>query len=140
MSLKINSSIEIPPGELQFQFSRSGGPGGQNVNKVESRVEVSFNIPASKVLSSKQKERLLSKLASRIDSDGNLRISAQESRSQYANREVAIARLAEVLRKGLVVPRKRVTTKPSRAAKEERLQRKKSHSAKKRMRGRVRPE
>lgn len=140
MSLKITNAIEIPPGELDFQFSRSGGPGGQNVNKVESRVQVSFNIPSSQALSETQKERLLKNLTSRIDAEGNLRITVQESRSQYANREMALAKLAGMLRRGLIVSRKRVATKPSRAAKEDRLRRKKSHSAKKSMRGRVRPE
>lgn len=110
------------------------------MNKVESRVEIRFNIPASKGLTATQKARLLVNLRSRLDAAGNLRISAQESRSQYVNRETVMAKLAEVLRAGLVVPRKRVATRPSRTAKEERLKRKKGHSAKKRMRGRVRPD
>jgi ribosome-associated protein len=123
--------------ELQFQTSRSSGPGGQNVNKVESRVELRFNIPASQLLTEEQKQTLLQKLASKLTTEGELLISAQEDRSQLRNKEIALQKFHETLRKALHKPKARKATKPSKGAVRQRLESKKKHGDKKANRGRV---
>lgn len=123
--------------ELQFQTSRSSGPGGQNVNKVESRVELRFSIPASQLLTEEQKQTLLQKLASRLTTEGELLISAQEDRSQLRNKEIAVQKFYETLRKALHKPKVRKATKPSKGAVRQRLESKKKHGDKKANRGRV---
>ncbi|SNC77312.1 ribosome-associated protein [Hymenobacter gelipurpurascens] len=123
--------------ELQFQTSRSSGPGGQNVNKVESRVELRFSIPASQLLTEEQKETLLQKLASKLTTESELLISAQEDRSQLRNKEIAVQKFYETLRKALHKPKARKATKPSKGAVRQRLESKKKHGDKKANRGRV---
>ncbi|MBG8553146.1 alternative ribosome rescue aminoacyl-tRNA hydrolase ArfB [Hymenobacter guriensis] len=123
--------------ELQFQTSRSSGPGGQNVNKVESRVELRFHVPTSQLLSDEQKQVLLQKLASRLTADGSLLITAQEDRSQLRNKETALRKFHELLVKALHRPKARRATKPSKGAVRQRLESKKKHSQKKAGRGRV---
>lgn len=130
----------IPQRELEFQTSRAGGPGGQHVNKTETRVEAVWNVMESEALTENQRYRILRKLATRIDGTGRLRVASQEHRSQTRNKEEAIARLNELVRDALKVPRPRKKTKPSRAAKEKRLREKKARAAKKQQRGPVRPE
>ena len=123
--------------ELQFQTSRSSGPGGQNVNKVESRVELRFSIPASQLLTEEQKQTLLQKLASKLTTENELLISAQEDRSQLRNKEIAVQKFYETLRKALHKPKARKATKPSKGAVRQRLESKKKHGEKKANRGKL---
>ena len=130
--LAVNESLSIPRTELDIRVSRSSGAGGQHVNKTSSRVEIFWNIVGSRALSEEQRGRLLDKLASRLTTEGSIRVVASDMRSQSRNRELAEERLAELVRRALIVPRKRKATKPTRAAKEARLDSKKRHSTKKR--------
>jgi ribosome-associated protein len=132
--LAINESLSIPRGELDVRVSRSSGAGGQHVNKTSSRVEIFWNIPASRALTDEQRTRLLEKLSSRLTTDGSIRVVASDLRSQSRNRDLAEERLADLVRRALIVPRKRKATRPTRAAKEARLESKKKHSNKKRQR------
>jgi ribosome-associated protein len=129
--LPVNKSLSIPRSELDVRVSRSSGAGGQHVNKTSSRVEIFWNVRASKALSGGERDRLLAKFASRLTSDGSIRIVASDMRSQSRNRELAEARLAETVRRALIVPKKRKPTRPTRAAKEARLESKKRQSHKK---------
>lgn len=130
----VNDSLSIPRGELDVRVSRSSGAGGQHVNKTSSRVEIFWNIPASRALTEEQRARLLDKLSSRVTTDGSIRVVASDLRSQSRNRDLAEQRLADLVRRALIVPRKRKPTKPTHAAKEARLDSKKKHSNKKRER------
>jgi ribosome-associated protein len=123
-SVAINEHLSIPRSELQFRFARSGGKGGQNVNKVETRVELLFDIAGSPSLTAEQRERLTARLRNRIDAAGVLRIVAQESRSQWKNREEAVRRFAALLQQALKERKKRKKTKPSHVARERRLEEK----------------
>lgn len=123
--------------ELVFQTSRSSGPGGQNVNKVESRVELRFRLPESQLLTDEQKQILLTKLASKLTTDGELLVVAQEDRSQLRNKETALRKFHETLTKALHKPKARKATKPSKGAVRQRLESKKKHGDKKANRGRV---
>ncbi|GAA3947105.1 alternative ribosome rescue aminoacyl-tRNA hydrolase ArfB [Hymenobacter algoricola] len=123
--------------ELQFQTSRSSGPGGQNVNKVESRVELRFRLADSQLLSEEQKQTLLEKLASRLTLEGELLVVAQEDRSQLRNKETALLKFHQLLVKALHKPKARKPTKPSKGAVRKRLESKKKHGEKKANRGRV---
>jgi len=130
--LAVNESLSIPRTELDIRVSRSSGAGGQHVNKTSSRVEIFWNIVGSRAISEEQRVRLREKLASRLTTEGSIRVVASDMRSQSRNRELAEERLAEMVRRALIVPRKRKATKPTRAAKEARLDSKKRHSTKKR--------
>jgi ribosome-associated protein len=130
--LAVNDSVSIPRGELDIRVSRSSGAGGQHVNKTSSRVEIFWNIPTSRALTEEQRVRLLDKLSSRLTTEGSVRVVASDMRSQSRNRDLAEERLAELVRRSLLVPRKRKPTRPTRAAKEARLETKKRHSHKKR--------
>jgi len=126
----------LPPAEhfwpeLQVQTSRSSGPGGQNVNKVESRVELRFHVPTSNLLSEVEKQTIQEKLASQLTTDGYLLVTAQESRSQLRNKEIALSKLHELLQKALYRPKPRRPTRPSRGAVRKRLEEKKHNSEKK---------
>ncbi|MFD2784999.1 alternative ribosome rescue aminoacyl-tRNA hydrolase ArfB [Hymenobacter rubripertinctus] len=123
--------------ELQFQTSRSSGPGGQHVNKVESRVELRFRVADSQLLTDEQKLTLLEKLASRLTQEGELLITAQEDRSQLRNRETALLKFHQLLTKTLHKPKARRPTKPGKGAVRKRLESKKKHGDKKTNRGRV---
>lgn len=135
--LEVTGGIVIPTHELRFRFARSAGPGGQNVNKVESRAELLFDIAASSAFTDTQRQRILSALRSKVDKDGILHVVAQDSRSQWQNREFALARLADALRVALTPKKKRVPTRPSRGSKEDRFRTKKKRGEIKRSRGRV---
>ncbi|HEX2693094.1 MAG TPA: alternative ribosome rescue aminoacyl-tRNA hydrolase ArfB [Gemmatimonadaceae bacterium] len=129
--LPIDASLSIPRSELDVRVSRSSGAGGQHVNKTSSRVEIFWNIAESRSLTDDQRNRLLTRLASRLTSTGSIRIVASQMRSQSRNRELAEERLAEIVRRALIVAKKRKPTRPTRAAKEARLQSKKRQSRKK---------
>lgn len=136
--LDIGFGVVIPEDELQFSTARSSGPGGQHVNTTDSKVLLRFVIPSSRALSAYQKAILLEKLAPRLDSEGALLVTCQESRSQVRNKEIALEKLGVILRQALTPQKKRRPTRPSRAAKERRLQSKKRQSERKQSRGRVR--
>ncbi len=130
----ITHSLKIPIAELKFKTSRSGGPGGQNVNKLETRVEVVFDIANSQSISEPIRYRLLKTLSSQLDSSGILHVVAQETRSQWKNKQLAIERVTGILKSALVVRKKRVATKPTHTAREVRIHTKKARSNTKRLR------
>lgn len=133
--LVVNKRLVIPARELQWRFSRASGPGGQGVNTTDSRVELSLDLMACSVLGPVRRARLLEQLGSRV-SDGCLRVVAAEERSQWQNRQAAMARLAELLREGLKPPPpSRKATRPGRGAVKRRLEAKKKRGALKRQRG-----
>ena len=130
-ALVVDATVSIPRSELVFRASRAGGPGGQHVNTSSTRIELLWSPVASRALDDAARARVLEKLASRLDGEGCVRVVASENRSQLRNREAAERRLAELVRKALVVPRARRKTKPTRAAKARRLEEKKRKSEKK---------
>jgi len=132
--VRVNDQILIPRDELVARATRSGGAGGQHVNTSSTRIELVWNVGGSRALTEEQRERVLQKLSSRLDSERNVRVVASDRRSQRQNRESAELRLAELVREALVVPKKRRPTKPSRAAKQARLESKRRLSEKKRER------
>ena len=125
---RIKKATRIPENELVFKLSRSSGPGGQNVNKVSSRVTVLFDVVNSGSLTDIQKRRVLKNLATRTNKDGVIRVVSQRHRSQRANRAAAVARLEELLTISLRTRPVRKKTVPSRAAKRRRLEDKKKKS------------
>jgi ribosome-associated protein len=135
--MEVNESLQIPDSELQFSASRSGGPGGQNVNKVNSKVTIEFDVAKSPSLTDEQRARILEKLRTRINSDGVLQVTSQVYRTQSANRDAAVARMTELLRGAFIEKKKRKPTRVSRKAKEKRLEQKKERSELKRHRSRV---
>lgn len=124
--------VRIPLAEVEVSFARSGGPGGQNVNKVETKVTVRFRPRASSVLSPEQVARIEERLASRLTTDGDLLVSSERTRYRGRNREDALARLAGLLAEALRTPKRRRPTKPSRAARERRLREKREQAGRKR--------
>lgn len=117
--------------ELQFKAVRSSGAGGQHVNKVSTKIELTFDVSGSNALSDSEKERLFSKLENRLTKENVLLMQCDESRSQHKNKERVIKRLLETLKNALRVPKKRKKTKPSRSSVEKRLKSKKKSSEKK---------
>jgi len=136
--LQINDSLWIPRAELTYRATRSGGPGGQHVNTSSSRVELAWDVDASPSLTDGQRALIRSKLANRINGEGVLLLASSEQRSQHQNKESVTARFAQLVAQALVVPKPRRKTKPSRAAREARLDAKKKRSETKRMRGGIR--
>ena len=130
------TGLRVPRAELGFRATRAGGPGGQNVNKVASRVEVTWDFQASGAPTGEQKARLAARLATRLDAEGRLRVVASEARSQLRNRQAAEARLVELLAGALRVPKKRKPTRPTAASKELRLESKRRTAHKKERRRR----
>ena len=130
----LSHSLKIPIAELKFKTSRSGGPGGQNVNKLETRVEVLFDIANSPSIPEYIRQRLLNNITSQLDSSGIMHVVVQDTRSQWTNKQLAIERLTDILKSALIVHKKRIATKPTHAAREVRLRTKKVRSQTKRMR------
>ena len=137
--MKLSHTVTIPDDEIEFVAVRAQGPGGQNVNKVSSAIQLFFNIQNSS-LPDKYKERLLALADQRITSEGVVVIKAQSHRSQEKNKEEASERLRTLIRPVLVERKKRRPTKPSRSSKEKRLDHKKQHGRNKALRRRVQPE
>ena len=130
--VEVADDLVIPRSELDMKTSRSSGAGGQHVNKTSSRVEISWNIVQSRALSDEQRERLTTRLASRLSEEGAIRVVASDTRSQLRNRETAERRLGETIARALVVQKRRRPTRRPRAANEARLTEKRKHSDKKR--------
>lgn len=130
--LVVNSRVTIPDAELAVSFSRAGGPGGQHVNKTESRVELRWNVVESGALHASDRKLLMSRLRSRLTAAGELVVAAGSHRSQHRNREDARARLAELVRGALVPVKRRIRTRPSRGAVERRLDSKRKRAGRKR--------
>ncbi len=135
--VEIDGHLTIPDEELSFEFSRSGGPGGQNVNKVSTKATLLFDVSASPSLTDEQRSRIMSRLRTRITKAGVLRVTSQRHRTQRANREAAVERFAELLREALRPRRPRRRTRLPKAAKERRLLEKKRRSELKRRRGSI---
>jgi ribosome-associated protein len=132
--LKITEHIAIDEGELQERFVRASGPGGQNVNKVSTAVELRFDVHGSPSLPPAVRVRLARLAGRRLTDEGVLVIRAERFRTQERNRDDARERLAALVRKAAIVPKRRVPTKPSRAAKQKRLDDKTKRSRVKRLR------
>ena len=125
MDLKITKTLVIPSNEIKWRFSRSSGPGGQNVNKIESRVEIIFNLEDSKVLNDYQKEILKINLKNKLVNN-SLRLAVQEHRNQLLNRQLALMKLSSIIKDGLNKPFKfRKSTKPTKASQKKRVEFKK---------------
>jgi ribosome-associated protein len=132
--LEVSESLAIPRWELEVRASRAGGAGGQHVNTSSTRIELLWNVARSTVLDDERRARLAARLATRIDGEGWIRVVSSARRSQQQNREAAEARLAELVRGALVVPKRRRPTRPTRASKEERMKDKRKRGETKRMR------
>ncbi len=132
--LRVNSRLVIPPEELSVSYARAGGPGGQNVNKVATKVVLRFSVTASGVLGPTRRARLQQRLASRLSGAGELVLHASRHRERARNLQDALERLATMLREALAVPRVRRPTRPTRASKQRRLEAKRRRGDLKRSR------
>ena len=134
--IAVSPTLTIPRAELSFRASRAGGPGGQHVNTSSTRIELLWDLTHSTAVSDDVRARLLAKLASRLDADGNVRVVASDRRSQLQNREAAEQRLAQIVRQALIVPKKRRPTRPTASSREQRLADKRRRGDRKRDRRR----
>ena len=129
--IQVTDRIGVPRSELVYRASRSGGAGGQHVNKTSTKIELLWDFQRSGAIDDAQKDRVRKKLAARIDSEGNVRVVAGNRRSQLQNRVAAEERLVKLVRDAMHEPRKRRATAPTKASKERRLESKKQHGQKK---------
>lgn len=134
--IHITRSLSIDPSEIEESFVRASGPGGQNVNKVASAVQLRFNLAANTSLPEPVKRRVAGLAGSRLTKDGVIVITANSHRDQPLNRADALERLVALLRAGVFVPKPRIATRPTLASKKRRLDKKTNRSAVKRMRSR----
>lgn len=130
-TVPVVSVISIPESELRFVFSRSSGPGGQNVNKVSTRVTVLLDLAATTCLSDWQKQRIRSRLHTRVSSDGTLLVSSSKYRTQLENRRAAVEKLSDLITEALKVRKPRRATKPTQGSKKRRLSEKRQVAEKK---------
>ncbi|MBW3578205.1 MAG: aminoacyl-tRNA hydrolase [Actinobacteria bacterium] len=133
-TIRIRRGISIPERDIELRFARSGGPGGQHVNTSATKVELRFDLEETDALTDAQKQRVRERLGSRLTNDGVLVLHASEHRSQTRNRQAAVGRLRNLLRDALEVRTQRKPTRPSRSARERRLQHKRERSEVKRLR------
>lgn len=138
--LRIDDRVVIPPSDLSFAAVRSSGPGGQNVNKVASKVELRFDLPGTSALGAAVKARLRALAGRRIDADGRILIVSQRTRDQVRNRQDALDKLAALVRDALVPPTPRRPTRPTRGSRVRRLENKRRDAGKKQLRKPVRGE
>jgi ribosome-associated protein len=138
MPLAVSTALIIPDSDLSLAFVRAAGPGGQNVNKVASAVQLRFDLAGSAALDERVKQRLRALAGRRLTADGAILIIARNHRTQERNRAEALERLAHLVQQALVEPRQRRATRPTRASREQRLAGKARRSRNKLLRGRVR--
>lgn len=136
--IPISNRFSIPGAELDFQASRSGGPGGQHANTTASRIQLRWNVRSSPSLSDGRRALLLERLSSRLDQDGTLQVAVDTHRSQHRNRQEAAERLATLVRDALRPRKKRRKTRRTRSSNEKRLRKKKQRGRIKKLRGPVR--
>ena len=132
--LEVSDEVSIPRWELEYRATRAGGAGGQHVNTSSTRIELLWNVARTTALDDERRARVATRLATRIDGEGWLRVVSSARRSQQQNREAAEARLVELVRGALVVPKRRRPTRPTRASQEKRIEEKRKRSETKRMR------
>jgi ribosome-associated protein len=135
--LEIFPWLKVPESELHFRFTRSSGPGGQNVNKVATRVELTFDIAHSPSLDDRMRDRLLKRLGGMVDTNGLLHLASQESRSQWKNRMDAVEKFAALLKKALAPQQRRIATGPTSGSRQSRVKQKRARSATKALRRKV---
>lgn len=134
--MHISRTLTLPDGELRFRFSRSGGPGGQNVNTRDTKVEVIFDVATSPALGPRQRARLLRVLEGRLDAEGKLHVVSSDERTQGANRQLAVEKLRSILAEGLKAdPAPRRPTRPSKSSVHRRLESKRARGRLKQQRG-----
>ncbi len=138
MAIEVTSWVTIPDSDLQLSFVRASGPGGQNVNKVASAVQLRFDLAGTHALAEPVKQRLRALAGRRVTDDGALLIIARNHRTQEQNRREAHERLAELIRQALIPPKVRKATKPTKASKQRRLESKSRTQPRKVLRGKVR--